>query len=223
MKAKFLASVLITSIFFSALLFLFAGKMDYFQGWIFLVINLISSFMNYFTTRNDAELIKERSKAGAGSKPWDKKILGFSSLTYIVFLAIAGLDSGRFHWSPDFHWSVYVLGVVLAIVGQTVFLSAKKENKFFSTVVRIQTDRGHTVCDTGIYKIVRHPGYLGMMIALAALPFITGSIWSSIPIVFGILLLFLRTYFEDETLKKELPGYIEYAQRIKQRLIPKIW
>jgi protein-S-isoprenylcysteine O-methyltransferase Ste14 len=223
MKAKFLLKVLITTLIFSALLFLFAGKINYFQGWIFLVTNIVTALMNFWVIRNDSELMTERSKVGEGTKSWDKLILGLSGLTYLVNIAVAGLDSGRYHWSPDFHWSIYVVGVALTIIGQVIFLTARKENKYFSSVVRIQADRGHTVCDTGIYKIVRHPGYLGMTISLSALPLITGSIWSIIPTLIAIILLFIRTYFEDETLKKELAGYMEYTQKTRQRLVPKIW
>ena len=223
MKIKFLIKALTTTLVFSAILFLCAGKINYFQGWIFLVTNIVTALMNFWVIRNDSELMTERSKVGEGAKSWDKLILALSGLIYLVNISVAGLDSGRYHWSPDFHWSIYVLGVFLTFVGQVIFLKARKENKYFSTVVRIQNDRGHLVCDTGVYKIVRHPGYFGMTISLVALPLITGSIWSIIPTVTAIILLIIRTYFEDETLKKELSGYNEYAQKTKQRLIPKIW
>jgi protein-S-isoprenylcysteine O-methyltransferase Ste14 len=223
MKAKYLIKTLITTLIFSSILFVSAGKTDYYQGWIFLTTNVITALMNFWKIRTDSELMTERSKVGNGAKSWDKIILGLSALTYLITVIVTGLDSGRFQWSPNFHWSIYALGVVLTIIGQVIFLTARKENKFFSNVVRIQTDRGHTVCDTGVYKIVRHPGYSGMTISLAALPLITGSIWSIIPIAIAIILLFIRTYFEDEALKKELTGYTEYTLRTKQRLIPKIW
>ncbi|MHB8261137.1 MAG: methyltransferase family protein [Bacteroidia bacterium] len=223
MKAKFLIKTLITTLIFSSILFVSAGKTDYFQGWIFLTTNIITALMNFWTIRNDSDLMTERSKVGEGAKSWDKIILGLSALTYLINVVVAGLDSGRFQWSPNFHWSIYALGVVLTIIGNAIFLTARKENKYFSSVVRIQTDRGHTVCDTGVYKIVRHPGYSGMTISLAALPLITGSLWSIIPTTIAIILLFIRTYFEDEALKKELTGYTEYTQRTRQRLIPKIW
>lgn len=223
MKAKYLIKTVITSLIFPVILFLSAWKIDYFQGYIFLLANLFTALMNFWTIKNDAELMSERSKVGKDSKSWDKLILGLSGITYLISVVIAGLDSGRFQWSPHFHWSIYLIGVLLFIIGQVIFLTARKENKYFSSVVRIQMDRGHTVCDTGIYNFVRHPGYVGMTISLAALPLLTGSIWSSIPIIIAILLLFIRTYLEDETLKKELTGYADYAQRTRQRLIPKIW
>jgi protein-S-isoprenylcysteine O-methyltransferase Ste14 len=223
MKAKYLIKTLITSLIFPVILFLSAWKIDYFQGYVFLLTNLFTALMNFWTIKNDTELMTERSKVGKDSKSWDKLILGLSGVIYLISVVIAGLDSGRFQWSPDFHWSIYLIGVVLMIIGQVIFLTARKENKYFSSVVRIQTDRGHTVCDTGIYKFVRHPGYFGMTISLAALPLLTGSVWSTIPILIAIILLFIRTYLEDETLKKELTGYSDYAQKTRQRLIPKIW
>ena len=220
---KFLIKAIITTLTFSAILFLCAGKVSYFQGGIFLTTNLVSAILNFWAIKNDAELISERSKIGEGTKSWDKLILALSGLAYLAGVAISGFDSGRYQWSPNFHWSIYVLGVALTFIGQVIFLKARNENKFFSSVVRIQTDRGHTVCDTGVYRIVRHPGYSGMTISLFALPLITGSLWSMIPIIIDIILLFMRTYFEDEMLKEELSGYHEYAQKTKQRLIPKIW
>ncbi len=223
MKTTFLLKTLITTLLFSAIIFLFAGKISYLQGWIFLTTNIITALMNFMAIRNDTELMSERSKVGDGAKSWDKLILGSSALIYLVNIAVAGLDSGRYHWSPDFGWSIYALGVILTIAGQLIFLSARKENKYFSSVVRIQTERGHTVCDTGLYKTVRHPGYSGMIISLAALPLITGSLWSIIPTLAAIVLLFIRTYLEDETLKKELPGYTEYTNKTRRRLIPMIW
>ena len=77
MKAKFLLKTLITTLIFSAILFLFAGKSDYFQGWIFLATNVITGLMNFWTIRNNSELMTERSKVGEGTKSWDKLILGF--------------------------------------------------------------------------------------------------------------------------------------------------
>jgi protein-S-isoprenylcysteine O-methyltransferase Ste14 len=223
MKAKYLIKTILGSLFFSLYIFLSAGKFDYFQGWLFLIMNLVTSLMNFWATRNDAELMTERSTVGEGSKSWDKIIVGLSALTYVSNITFAGLDSGRYQWSPPFHWSLYVLGVVLMLLGQVIFLAAKKENKYFSSTVRIKWDRGHTVCNTGVYKIVRHPGYLGMAISLMSFPLITGSVWSSITSAIAIILLFIRTYLEDEALKSELPGYIKYTQETKQRLIPKIW
>lgn len=223
MRGKFLVKALFTPLFFSAILFLCAGTTHYFQGWIFLATNMLTALMNFRAIRNDPELMSERSKIGQGAKSWDKMILAFSAVAYLVSVIVAGLDSGRYHGSPKLPWTLYAAGIILTIAGQIIFLAARKENKYFSSIVRIQTDRGHIVCDTGVYKWVRHPGYLGMAISLAAMPLLTGSLWSFIPIIVAVILLFIRTYLEDETLKKELQGYMDYSQKTRKRLIPKIW
>lgn len=223
MKAIFLAKALISTLVFAAILFFSAGTTDYLQGWIFLATTVTTAIMNFLSIRNDTELMIERSHAGEGAKSWDKLILALSAVTYLTGIVTAGLDSGRFHWSPVFHWGFYAAGILIMISGQAIFLAARKENKFFSSIVRIQTNREHTVCDTGIYKTVRHPGYLGMALSLTAVPLITGSLWSIIPVSASIGLLVVRTCLEDASLKKELPGYAEYTEKTKHRLVPKLW
>ena len=200
-KVKLLIKGFVTNIIFSAILFVCAGRMDYTQGWIFLAINLLSTLMNYFSIYKNTDLINERANLGEGVKSWDKLLLGLSGLIYVIIIVIAGLDSGRFLWTNNFNWITIISGVLLTFIGQILFLTARSQNNFFSSVVRIQKERGHTVCDTGLYKIVRHPGYLGMMLSLSALPFIMVSIWSIIPTLAAIILLLIRTSLEDKTLK----------------------
>jgi protein-S-isoprenylcysteine O-methyltransferase Ste14 len=136
---------------------------------------------------------------------------------------VAGLDSGRFHCSPDFHWSLYLSGIILTATGQLLFLIAQKQNRFFSSTVRIQTDREHIVCETGLYKVVRHPAYLGSVIQSLGFPLLFGSLWSILPVSFLILLHVIRTYLEDATLKKELRGYIDYSLKTRYKIIPYVW
>lgn len=211
-----------TSLFF-LILFISAGRIDYWQGWIYVTIGLIMSLMSYTVFRFDPELMNERSKPGIGTKKWDKAVLGLSFLTTILMFITAGLDSGRYHWSPHLHWSLYLLGAILTITGQLLFLIAQKQNKFFSSTVRIQTERGHTVCESGLYKVVRHPAYLGSIIQSLAFPFLLGSLWSIIPIALSILLLLIRTSLEDKTLINELKGYPEYIHKTRFRLVPYVW
>jgi len=135
----------------------------------------------------------------------------------------AGLDSGRYHWSPEFHWSMYLLGIVQTISGQFLFLIAQKQNKFFSSTVRIQTNRGHIVCETGLYKIVRHPAYLGSVIQSVGFPLLFGSLWCIIPISLLIILFLTRTSLEDRILQKELKGYPEYSHKTRYLIIPYVW
>ena len=97
---------------------------------------------------------------------------------------------------------------------------AVAENRFFSSVVRIQTDRGHVVCDSGPYRFVRHPGYAGNILALLGIILALGSIWTLIPAAIASIIAVIRTALEDQTLQEELPGYRDYARRVRYRLIP---
>lgn len=179
--------------------------------------------LNYTVLKPDSELLTERTKPGEGSKKWDKVLLGLFFLITITMYIIAGLDSGRYHWSPNFHWSLSLTGIFLTASGQLLFLLAQKQNKFFSSTVRIQTDRGHTVCDTGLYKIVRYPAYLGSIIQLLGFPLLFGSLWSIFPVGLLIVLHVTRTYLEDKTLKEELSAYPEYSLNTRYKIIPCVW
>ncbi len=220
---KLLIKGLITNIIFTAILFICAGRMDYYQGWIFLSVNILTTFMNVFSIRKNSDLANERSKLGEGVKAWDKLLLGLSAVIYLIVIVIAGLDSGRFLWTAESNWIISFSGVVIILIGQIIFLTARNQNNFFSSVVRIQKERGHMVCDKGLYKIIRHPGYLGMALSLLAIPLITTSFWSIIPTLIAISLLVIRTLLEDKTLREELEGYVEYSKKTRYKLIPLIW
>lgn len=223
MKANYWIKHLIGTLVFFAFLFVAAGRINYWQGLIYVALGLVMFILNYTVLRIDKQLSDERSKPGEGTKKWDKNILGLSFLAAISMYLIAGLDSGRFHWSPDFHWSVYLSGIILTATGQLLFLIAQKQNKFFSSTVRIQTNREHTVCETGLYKFVRHPAYLGSIIQTIGFPLFFGSLWSLIPISLSIILLIVRTHLEDKTLRNELKGYESYCNKTRYRIIPYVW
>lgn len=223
MKTNYLLKHLAGTLIFFMIIFVSAGRIDYWQGLIYVIIGLITFLLNYTVLRIDPELLNERSKPGEGTKKWDKTILGLSFLVTICMYITAGLDSGRYHWSPEFHWTIYLLGVILTISGQLIFLIAQKQNKFFSSTVRIQSNREHIVCETGLYKIVRHPAYLGSVIQSLGFPLLFGSFWSIIPIFISIVLIITRTILEDKTLKNELKGYPEYSDKTLYKLIPYVW
>ncbi len=223
MKTSYLIKFLSGSIVSFFILFVSAGRLDYWQGWIYVGIGLMMLLLNYTVLRLDTELMEERSKPGEGGKKWDKAILGLSLLFSIAMFITAGLDSGRYNWSPEFHWSIILTGIILTISGQLLFLIAQKQNRFFSSTVRIQNDRGQTVCDTGVYKLVRHPAYMGSVFQLIGFPLLFGSVWSILPASILIIITLIRTYLEDNTLKNELNGYSEYSQKIRFRIIPYIW
>ena len=223
MKANLFIKQTLGMLLFFAVIFISAGRFFYWKGLVYVVIGFFMYILSFTALRVDSDLMDERSKPGEGAKQWDKLILGLSFLATIGMYIIAGLDSGRFHWSPDFHWSLFMLGIMLTILGQLLFLIAQKQNKFFSSTVRIQTDRGHAVCESGLYKVVRHPAYLGSVIQAIGFPLLFGSLWSTIPVGVSIVLLITRTFMEDRTLKNELKGYPEYSLKTKYRLIPYLW
>ncbi len=222
-EIQLLIKSLIGTLFFLLILFISAGRINYWEGWLYTSINIISVLLNSFALSNNDELAEERSTVKTETKSWDKKILGLSAIILIITYIVAGLDSGRFQWSPRFHWSINAIGLVLILMGEVIFLAAQKQNKFFSSVMRIQTDRGHTVCDTGIYNIIRHPAYFGMMVTAIGIPLILGSLWGFIPSIFSIILTLIRTSLEDKTLINELNGYREYTYKTRYKLLPYIW
>ncbi len=130
---------------------------------------------------------------------------------------------GRYHWSPPFPIWLQLLALVIFVMASAIQTWAMVVNKFFSTIVRIQKDRGHYVVTDGPYKYVRHPGYTGAIIISFSIPLLLGSLWALIPAMIGDCILIIRTFFEDSTLKKELEGYEEYAHRVHYRLFPGIW
>ncbi len=209
--------------FFFGFMFAAAGKLNYPQGWLYYSLSIFGLLLNILAIQSNEQLMNERARPGVNAKAWDKKILGVSGILTILSYIVAGLDSGRFHWSPDLGIAIPLAGIVLVLIGQVIFMIAKFQNNFFSSVARIQEERKHTVCNRGLYQVVRHPGYLGMIISWLGFPFVTGSIFSSIPVAMAIILLIVRTVLEDKMLHWELNGYAEYSRETKYKLLPFIW
>lgn len=224
-KEELEGKLIFKSIFFFALIiaitFIGAGRIDYWQGWIYNGLNIIFLLLSYFLLPR--ELIEERLKPKEGMKKWDKIYYIVSIPVYFAILIISILDGGRFDWEPRIPILVVIIGVVVYTIGQIIVLWAKKVNKFFSTVVRIQKDRGQTVCKDGPYRFVRHPGYLGGLLYIIVTPIVLSSFWGLIPAVIAVVLLFIRTYLEDKTLQRELEGYTDYTNEARYRLLPGIW
>ncbi|MFN2110862.1 MAG: methyltransferase family protein, partial [Anaerolineae bacterium] len=157
------------------------------------------------------------------AKTWDKTLAPLMALSVgFPLVIVAGLDH-RFDWSPVFPLWLIVLGFFLIALGYAFSVWAFVENRFFSSVVRIQTDRGHEVCDSGPYRIVRHPGYAGNILPLLGIVLALSSLWTLIPAAVALVIAVIRTTLEDRTLQEELPGYQEYAHRVHYRLIPGIY
>ncbi len=217
-----LKSILIFLVFI-IVTFLSSGRLDYWQGWVFNGLNIFFILATYVILSDRKDLIRERLKPGEGMKWWDRVYFAISTPLFFIMFIISILDASRFFWKPMVPFFIVVLGIILYAIGQMIILWAKKTNTFFSSVVRIQSDRKHTVCSKGPYRIVRHPGYLGGLIFTVATPLLLGSFWGILPAVMTVILMFGRTYLEDSTLKEELPGYLEYSQKVRYRIIPYIW
>jgi protein-S-isoprenylcysteine O-methyltransferase Ste14 len=156
------------------------------------------------------------------AKAWDKVLAPLMALSLgFPLVIVAGLDH-RYGWSPVFPPGLMVIGFTLITLGYAFAAWALAENRFFSSVVRIQMDRGHVVCDRGPYRIVRHPGYAGNILALPGMALALSSVWTLIPAAVALIIAVIRTVLEDRTLQEELPGYREYARRVRYRLIPGI-
>jgi protein-S-isoprenylcysteine O-methyltransferase Ste14 len=156
-------------------------------------------------------------------KAWDKVLAPLMALSIsLPPVVVAGLDH-RFGWSPAFPLWLNLLGFFLIAFGYAFAVWALVENRFFSSVVRIQTDRGHVVCDSGPYRIVRHPGYAGSILPLLGIVLALSSLWTLIPAAVALLIAVIRTALEDRALQEDLPGYKEYARRVRYRLFPGIY
>jgi protein-S-isoprenylcysteine O-methyltransferase Ste14 len=149
-------------------------------------------------------------------------LLCFFFPTVYAIVPVAALDDGRFHWFPV-SWWVCGVGYVLFLVGMGIVTWAEAVNKFFEVTVRIQTERGHKVIDTGPYAFVRHPGYVGGVFFFVGTALSLGSVWALVPAGLASALLILRTQWEDQTLQAELAGYREYTQQVRYKLIPGVW
>jgi protein-S-isoprenylcysteine O-methyltransferase Ste14 len=163
-----------------------------------------------------------RRRVHPETKRWDKFVIGLLFLAMFAIPLVAGVDDGRLHWS-NMSWLLVGLGYLLLITGWIGVAWAETANPFFEPGVRIQTERGHHVIDTGPYAIVQHPGYVAACVMFAGFALSLGSWWALIPAGVGSLVLVLRTVWEDRTLHVELPGYATYATRVRFRLIPGVW
>ena len=223
---KLVLRFFITALFMLALLFLAAGRLDWWEAWAYVAMSLVMLVgSRAVLILKYPDLAQERAAAGRRGdvQPWDRFLMPLVAIYGpVVSWIVAGLDV-RFGWSPDLPDAVQLIALGLIALGSLIGTWAMLTNRFFSSHVRIQTDRGHTVVDTGPYRYVRHPGYAGGLLSWLAGPFFFSSYWVAVPTVIVILANLLRTSLEDRTLQAELPGYREYAQRVRYRLVPGVW
>jgi protein-S-isoprenylcysteine O-methyltransferase Ste14 len=202
------------------------GDFGWSEAWVYsLLIVAAGPGGRYWAERRHPGLMAERQnmEKAQSAKAWDKVLAPLMALSVsFPMVIVAGLDH-RFGWSPVFPLWLIVLGFLLISLGYAFASWALAENRFFSSVVRIQVERGHVVCDSGPYRIVRHPGYAGNILALLGIVLALSSMWTLIPAAVALVIAVIRTALEDQTLQDELPGYRDYAQRVRYRLIPGIY
>ena len=202
------------------------GHLGWWQAWVYAFLFVVAAIGGrIWAERQHPGLLAERVnfEKAQEAKPWDKVLAPLMVVSlYFPPVIVAGLDH-RFGWSPVFPTWLTLLGFILIAWGYAFAVWALVENRFFSSVVRIQTDRGHLVCDTGPYQIVRHPGYAGNILPLPGMVLALGSAWALVPAMVALIITVVRTALEDRTLHEELPGYREYGQRVRYRLIPGIY
>ena len=204
-------------------LFLAAGRLDWIAAWVYLILNLlIVATIGLYVARRNPDLINERGRIGKSAKGWDKVVMILYTLTMFGFCVVAGLDAVRFGWTT-MHVSLQAAGVIGLFLSMAITYWAMLSNPFLSTVVRIQDDRGHQVVSTGPYRWVRHPMYVGVIILWLSTALILGSWWALAPGLIIAVIFVVRTALEDRMLQAELPGYADYAKRVRQRLVPGVW
>jgi protein-S-isoprenylcysteine O-methyltransferase Ste14 len=169
-------------------------------------------------SRHNPEVLNERVKnIKAGTKSWDKILLSlYVIFTFVVMNVFIGLDI-RFGWTHIASNYVYT-GLALYVFSVIISTKSLLTNKYFESSSRIQSERNQTVISTGVYAVVRHPGYSSIILWALSIPLLTGAICTFIPSTVIILLIFIRTYLEDKMLKKELKGYRGYSHKVKYRL-----
>jgi len=204
--------------------FLASGEINILRAWIYIVIYAFGGLIiGIVLLKKSPKLLNERGKMQEGTKQLDKYIIPIYFLFAIVITPlVAGIDR-RFNLTETLPFFYLYIAVILYILSAIFSLWPMLHNPFFEGTVRIQKEKDHHVIDTGPYKIVRHPGYLGMLLGSIALPLALGSVLAFIPLFIMVILIVVRTYFEDITLQKELAGYSEYCKEVKYRLIPFVW
>ncbi len=208
----------------TAALFGGAGRLNWVRGWICEGIYTVTSVVSrIFVQRLNPGLLEERENwRRKDTKPFDKVFFRLLLPLSLAQPILAGMDAVRFRWWPLPIWSIYP-GIALYIIGMTLVTWTMAVNPHAETTVRIQSDRSHTVIRSGPYRIVRHPMYVGIILALPAAALMPGSMWALVPAVLMAILFIWRTALEDQTLRRELPGYEEYCEGTRYRLLPGLW
>jgi protein-S-isoprenylcysteine O-methyltransferase Ste14 len=204
-------------------LFLAAGTLAWWAGWIFLALFTVCTgvYTVWMYVKMPEQLRERMNLLQPDQKIWDKVFLGIVLLYVIVWLILMPLDAVRFRWSQMPIW--LQAGGVLLVCSFAIYFLVARENPYLALVARVQKERGQTVISTGPYQYVRHPMYSGSLLLLLGIPLLLGS-WYGVGLALGaMLLLAWRAVMEEQMLREELQGYERYMEQVKHRLIPLVW
>jgi len=207
----------------TAVFLLLAGRVSYWQAWVFGFVNLGLVFGVSVALSGQADLIRQRMKPAKGTKAWDRVLMAVFFPATTAVLVVAVLDGGRFQWSGGLPLFLYPVLYVAYVLGAYLHLWSIRSNPFYTSTVAVRPDAGHEVVGTGPYRLVRHPGYIGIILMEGGIAAVLGSTLALIPAVAVAALLIVRTHLEDRALRLELPGYEAYTRTVRYRLIPRIW
>jgi protein-S-isoprenylcysteine O-methyltransferase Ste14 len=204
-------------------LFWSAGRIDWWPAWALIVVMLAwITATAIVILRVNPDLLAERLGPRKGARSWDMAIMSTIGVTTLVRLVVAGLDQ-RYGWTRGIPLTAQIAALAVSALGYALAVWATASNAFFSQILRIQSERGHSVATGGPYRYVRHPAYLGTILYELAVPVLLASWWALIVGGLNAILLIIRTDLEDRTLQAELSGYDDYARQVRYRLLPRIW
>jgi protein-S-isoprenylcysteine O-methyltransferase Ste14 len=218
--ARRVAQMIVFDGLMALLLFACAGTLAWPYAWLYTAAAVVVQLVGALTMPLD--MVAERGSRKEGTETWDTVLAGLLMVAFFSIYLVAGLD---YRWQATGPVAVgwHLAGGAVFVLGCALEMWAMRANRFFSTAVRMQLDRGHAVASGGPYRYVRHPGYVGMILQVTGTPVLLGSLWALIPGAAMVLLLIVRTRLEDRTLRRKLPGYDEYAARVRCRLLPGVW
>jgi protein-S-isoprenylcysteine O-methyltransferase Ste14 len=224
--ARAVIGFVLYSVVVPGMLFVAAGDTAWPMGWLYVALYVVASFGGRLVAlRTTPELLKERAAAltSRDVPAWDRPlVLVVAMVGPMAGVIVAGLDH-RFAWPPPLPPAATIAGAALVAAGYLLSVWAMLANPFFSSLVRIQTDRGHRVIAAGPYRMVRHPAYAGGLLAAVGAPLMLDAVWAFVPSIVMAAALVLRTALEDRLLRDRLPGYAEYATTVRARLAPGVW
>jgi protein-S-isoprenylcysteine O-methyltransferase Ste14 len=215
-----LLGIVIPSIFIiGAMVFIPAGTLAFWEGWVFLSALFIPMFFVFiYMIRHERRLLEKRMNLKE-KREKQKFIQLFNVLLFVASMTIAGLDH-RYGWSHVPFWLV-IASDIMMITGYVFFIRSMLHNEYASRVIEVQ--KGQRVVDTGPYAVVRHPMYAAGILMYMLIPVALGSFWAMIPLLLIPVMLVFRLLDEEKALIKGLKGYKQYMKKVKYRLIPWIW